>query len=184
MNLLTQNHVLLICSVLFVLMLASCSATPGTRENRAAAPPPPKVAIDGPVYTEITKNKVVYSGTAESAEYFDSTHPGIVMHPDVQGVLTNAETFSVSSDRGYYDESRHLITLNDNIHALLNDTYTLTCSTIDYFMEKKLLVSDDPITVVSSDIQLHGDKGRIDLEKNRMTVLGNIHAKIYNMSLK
>ncbi len=60
----------------------------------------------------------------------------------------------------------------------------LTCSGIDYFIEKKLMISEDTITVNSKDLQLQGDKGSIDLKTNIMTIKGNINAKIYNMSLK
>ncbi len=184
MNLLTHDKRMLFRFVSIVLLCVSCTAPTVSRETAAATPPPPKVRIVDPVYTEFKENTMVYSGTAASAEYFDRTHPGAVLHPDLQGTLADAETFSVTSDRGYYDEIRHVITLHDNIRAILNDTYTLTCNGIDYFIEKKLIISEDPITVFSKDIQLTGERGRINLEKNRMTVQGDIHAKIYHMSLK
>ena len=165
-------------------LFVSCTSEAPSRKSTAAAPPQPKIKIISPVYTELKQNAILYNGNAVSAEYFDATHPGIIIKPVMNGTLTSGETFSVSSETGHYDESNHTVTLNDNIYAVLDNTYTLTCDSIDYFIEKKLIISQDPITVSSKDLQLHGDKGSINLEKNIMTVQGNINAKIYNMSLK
>ncbi|MCL4469077.1 MAG: LPS export ABC transporter periplasmic protein LptC [Deltaproteobacteria bacterium] len=165
-------------------LLASCTTKTTAQKASSTTPVQPKITIVAPVYTELKQNSLLYNGTAVSAEYFDRTHPGIITKPVMNGMLTNGETFSVSSEKGFYDESNHKVTLADNIHAVLNNTYTLTCDSIDYFIEKKLIISQDPITVYSKDLQLHGDKGSINLEKNIMTVQGNINAKIYNMSLK
>jgi LPS export ABC transporter protein LptC len=185
MNIYRYDNLLSLCFFCaFSVVSASCTANTAPQGARNAGNPPPKIKIVAPVYTEIKQDAVVYSGTALSAEYFDRTHPGIITKPTMNGTLTNGETFSVSSDLGHYDESRHVITLNDNIHALLDNTYMLTCSGIDYFIEKKLMISEDTITVNSKDLQLQGDKGSIDLKTNIMTIKGNINAKIYNMSLK
>ena len=173
-------HVIAVSFFLFV----ACTGEAPSQKSAAAAPPQPKIKIVSPVYTELKQNAILYNGNAVSAEYFDATHPGIIVKPVMNGTLTNGETFSVSSETGHYDESSHTVRLNDNIHAVLDNTYTLTCDSIDYFIEKKLIISQDPITVSSKDLQLHGDKGSINLEKNIMTVQGNINAKIYNMSLK
>ena len=168
----------------FFFFLASCTVKAPSQKADNAAPLQPKIKLVSPVYTELKQNTILYNGTAVSAEYFDATHPGIIVKPVMNGTMTNGETFSVTSEKGYYDKSRHMVTLDDNIHAVLDSTYTLTCDSLDYFIEKKLIISQAPITVYSKDLQLQGDKGSINLGKNIMTVQGNINAKIYKMSLK
>lgn len=169
---------------MFSMLFASCNVKTSSHITNNAANLPPKVKIVEPIYTEVKKDSVIYNGNALSAEYFGSIQPGVITKPNINGILKNGETFSVSSDMGHYNESKHVITLNGNINAVLDNTYTLTCNGIDYFIEKKLIISEDPITLYSKDLQLHGDKGSIDLDKDIMTVKGNINAKIYNMSLK
>ncbi len=169
---------------MFSMLFASCNVKNSSQTTNKTDNLPPKIKIVEPIYTEVKKNNVIYSGNAVSAEYFGSMQPGVITKPNINGILKSGETFSVSSDMGYYNESKHVITLNDNIRAVLNNTYTLTCNGIDYFIEKKLIISEDPITVYSKDLQLHGDKGSIYLDKDILTINGDINAKIYNMSLK
>lgn len=106
------------------------------------------------------------------------------MRPFIEGVLNNGEPFSVSSDVGYYNENTHVIKLNNNIIAVLNKNYILRANAIEYFLNKKLIVSKQPITVDGKDLQLYGDKGSIDLEKDVLSIKGNINARIYNMRLR
>jgi len=178
--------------ILFVFLIyvlatsgASCSIkNNNTNANNSSSNPPPKMKLEQPVYTEIKKNTIIYKGIALSAEYFGKTKPGIVVRPFIDGVLNNGEPFSVSSDMGYYDENTQVIKLNDNITAVLNKTYILKSNAIEYFLNKKLIVSDQPITVYGKDLQLFGDEGSIDLEKDILSIQGNINAKIYNMKLR
>ncbi len=174
---------ILCLAVILLLSGASCNAGHVPMNNSTNASHP-AIMLDTPVFQEIKKDKTVYSGTASNAEYFNTAHTSVVMNPRLAGTLKNGEPFTASSDRAFYYDNKQLITLKDNIHARLNDDYDITCTTMDYLVDKRIIVAREPITVTGKDLQLYADKGSIGLEDNRLTMQGNIDAKIYNMSLK
>ncbi len=172
-----------ICLIAVLATTASCSGSRVRAEN-GKGKNTPKIRLVNPVYTELKADKTIYDGNALSAEYYDNEHLGIIMSPEIKGILSNGNGFSVSSDRAYYHDNNRLITLTDNIHASIGDEYQMTTTTLDYMIEKKLIVASEPVTVTGRDLQLHANKGSIDLEDNVLTMQGDINAKIYNMSLK
>ncbi|MGB9735121.1 MAG: LPS export ABC transporter periplasmic protein LptC [bacterium] len=169
---------------IFVTLVTACTTKPGSNTQTRQETTIPQIKLVAPVYTEIKGNKVIYRGIALSAEYFGEEKPGIVIKPYVEGLLQNGEPFSVSADIGYYNAREHTITLNNNINAVLNNTYTLKSDKVQYFLNKKLIISEEPITVYGKDLQLYGDRGSIDLGKDLMLVKGNIRAKIYRVRLR
>lgn len=181
----TYKHILFVLfSYIFFVSFAMCANKSSTGNQNSSDTIEPKIRLIDPIYTEIKENKIIYKGFGLSAEYFGEAHPGIVVKPYIEGLIKDGESFSVSADMGYYDVRKHVITLDNNIIAVLNNNYTLKSNEVEYFINKKLILSEKPITIYGKDLQLYGDRGSIDLEKNLIIVKGNINAKIYKVRLR
>lgn len=177
----TKKWIVPVCSL--AVLAASCSGSHAPAENpgnRNGA----KIQIVQPVYTEIKKDKTVYSGNAQYAEYYDGSRTGIILSPVMDGIMSGGDTFTVSSDKAYYYARDQEITLTDNIRARIGSEYEMTTKKVDYLIDKKLIVAAEPLTVTGRDLQLHARRGSIDLKRNTLTMQGDITAKIYNMSLR
>ncbi|MCL4557125.1 MAG: LPS export ABC transporter periplasmic protein LptC [Deltaproteobacteria bacterium] len=163
----------------------SCSA--GKRSSGVPGPknaPVPAIRLDGVTFQEIKEDRTVYSGIASGAEYYDDRHTGVIMNPRLDGVLGGGGRFTAGSDRAFYYDRERVITMEDDISANLNDDYDIRCNLMDYLIDKRVLLAKAPVTVMGRDLQLYADSGSIDLLDNRLTMQGDIRAKIYNMSLK
>lgn len=179
-----------LCGILYLAVILSISGTScnakrslqnAANSNNASNP---TIMLDTPVFKEIKKDKTTYSGSASNAEYYNDRHISTIINPKLDGTLKNGGSFTASSDRAFYYDNKQLITLKDNIYASLNNDYDIRCNTMDYLIDKRIIIAKEPITVTGTNLQLHADKGSIGLEDNRLTMQGNINAKIYNMSLK
>ncbi len=177
---------IVVCLVLLVALVGTSfsagKGAPGVSGPKAA--PIPAIRLDGVTFQETQKNRTEYSGIATSAAYYDDQRTGIVVDPRLNGELREGVSFTASSDSAFYDDSKKLITLKDNIAADLNNDYDVRCELMDYLIADKVLIARAPVTVTGKDLQLYADRGRIDLPEDKLTMQGNIRAKIYHMSLK
>ncbi len=144
----------------------------------------PTIEIVDPVFTEIKENTVSYNGEAVEAEYFNNEHKGIIINPRVSGLTSKGESFTASAEKGYYYDKNKTLTLKNNIFARLDSGYDLKCNYVDYFINKRIIVAYEPVTISSKAFILHADKANINLNTGKLLMEGNIKANIYNMSLK
>ncbi len=162
----------------------SCAGGKASSDAKEAHNPQVGIKLMEPSFTEIKKSKIMYKGNASYAEYFDNSRLGVITNPRIEGMLSDGKEFTVSSDKAYYYDKKQLITLKHNIWAQLNNNYKIRGNELNYFINKKIVITGEPVTVTGSGLQFHADSGSINLKRNKLIMHGNIHAKIYNMSLK
>jgi LPS export ABC transporter protein LptC len=146
--------------------------------QNAGAPPGASMALTNVHQTSVKDGIKEWRLDADAATYLESEQKMMLTRPRVEFYTRAGETLTLTAQEGVLDTASNDIRVSGEvvIHHL---SYTLTGEAFTYTHADKRLVSQSPVEIRSSRLNLSADSLEVDLDTQQTELAGNVKGRIH-----
>lgn len=129
-------------------------------------------------YVEMQEGRKYYVLKASEARYLQERQQTVLKTVRLTFFMEDGEEAFLNSEEGIFHTSTKNIELLRAVEAILPGGYRLASDRAVYEHDKKVLLSDTPITISGPDLQLRGGHWKFFIPERRGLVDGGVQAEV------
>lgn len=144
---------------------------PGTDAPQAS------IALNDFTYSSVNSSNVKeWSLQAAAARHYPAANRIELQDLVVQYFRDNGTAYRLSGSRGELNTKTRNLSVSGGVSALLPDNTTIRTESLYYDHEQRIIRTEDCVTIDRGTVQLEGTGMVVDLERQKLSLLGNVQA--------